>query len=381
MNEQSLQSDMIGSRFIARQAQLATALYTHHLDVLALNPGPSLVYLTGLNFHLMERPVVGLFTPHNPVILILPELEAGKTANLPYPVQAFPYGEDPAIWPNAFRQAALAAQIEGRRVGVEPGQMRVLELRLLEAAAKTAQYLSAEACLADLRMRKDQSEIESMRKAGQIAQLALRETLPKVKVGISEHELGAELTTQLLRAGSEVELPFAPIISSGPNGANPHVVPSERRLENGDLLVIDWGASYKGYFSDITRTFAIGEVEAEFKHIAAIVREANQAGRAAVRPGVTAHSVDQAARDVIVKAGYGEFFTHRTGHGLGMEAHEAPYIRSGNMQVLEPGMTFTIEPGIYLPERGGVRIEDDILVTKDGAESLTDLPRELATLG
>ena len=243
MNEQSLQSDMIGSRFIARQTQLATALYTHHLDVLALNPGPSLVYLTGLNFHLMERPVVGLFTPHNPVILILPELEAGKTANLPYPVQAFPYGEDPAIWPNAFRQAALAAQIEGRRVGVEPGRMRVLELRLLEAAAKTAQYLSAEACLADLRMRKDQSEILSMRKAAQIAQLALKETLPKVKVGISEHELGAELTTQLLRAGSDVELPFAPIISSGPNGANPHVVPSERRLENGDLLVIDWGIS------------------------------------------------------------------------------------------------------------------------------------------
>jgi Xaa-Pro dipeptidase len=381
MNEQSLHSDSIGSRFLTRQAQLATALYTQHLDVLALNPGPSLVYLTGLNFHLMERPVVGLFTPHNPVILILPELEAGKTANLPYPVQAFPYGEDPSVWPNAFRQAALAAQLGGRRVGVEPGRMRVLELRLLETAAETAQYLSAEACLADLRMRKDQSEIESMRKAAQIAQLALKETLPKVKVGISEHDLGAELNMQLMRAGSDVELPFAPIISSGPNGANPHVVPSKRRLENGDLLVIDWGAGYNGYFSDITRTFAIGEVEDEFKHIAAIVREANQAGRAAVRPGVTAHSVDQAARDVIVKAGYGNFFTHRTGHGLGMEAHEPPYMRSGNMQVLEPGMTFTIEPGIYLPERGGVRIEDDVLVTDDGAESLTNLPRELVILG
>jgi Xaa-Pro aminopeptidase len=381
MNEQSLHSDTISSRFLARQAQLATALYSHRLDALALNPGPSLVYLTGLNFHLMERPVVGLFTPHNPVILVLPELEAGKTANLPYPVQAFTYGEDPAIWSNAFRQAALAAQLEGRRVGVEPGRMRVLELRLLEAAAETAQYLSAEECLADLRMRKDQSEIEAMRKAAKIAQLALKETLPKVKAGISEHDLAAELTTQLLRAGSDVELPFAPIISSGPSGANPHVVPSERRLGNGDLLVIDWGAGYKGYFSDITRTFAIGEVEAEFKHIAAIVREANQAGRAAVRPGGTAHAVDQAARDVIEKAGYGSFFTHRTGHGLGMEAHEAPYMRAGNRQVLEAGMTFTIEPGIYLPDRGGVRIEDDVVVTKDGAESLTDLPRELVTLG
>ncbi len=381
MNEQSLNTGTIASRFLTRQAQLATALYTHHLDVLALNPGPSLTYLTGLNFHLMERPVVGLFTPHNPVILILPELEAGKTANLPYPVQVFPYGEDPAIWPNAFRQAALAAQIEGRRVGVEPGRMRVLELRMLEAAAETAQYLSAEESLAVLRMRKDQSEIEAMRQAAQIAQRALKETLPRVKTGLSERELAAELTAQLLRAGSDVEMPFAPIVSSGPNGANPHAVPSERRLGPGDLLVIDWGAAYKGYFSDITRTFAIGEIEDEFKHIAAIVREANQAGRAAVRPGAPAQAVDQAAREVIEKAGYGQFFIHRTGHGLGMEAHEAPYMRAGNQQILEAGMTFTIEPGIYLPGRGGVRIEDDVVVTKDGAESLTDLPRELATLG
>jgi Xaa-Pro dipeptidase len=381
MNEPSFHSDTIASRFLSRQAQLATALYTHHLDVLALNPGPSLTYLTGLNFHLMERPVVGLFTPHNPVILILPELEAGKTANLRYPIQVFPYGEDPAIWLNAFRQAALAAQLEGRRVGVEPGRMRVLELRMLEAAAETAEYLSAEESLAELRMRKDQSEIEAMRTAAQIAQQALNETLPKVETGVRERELAAELTMQLLRAGSDVELPFAPIVSSGPNGANPHAVPSERQLQAGDLLVVDWGAAYQGYFSDITRTFAIGEIEDEFRQIAAIVRQANQAGRAAVRPGVTAHTIDQAARDVIEKAGYGQFFTHRTGHGLGMEAHEAPYMRARNTRVLEAGMTFTIEPGIYLPGRGGVRIEDDVVVTEDGGESLTDMPRELVTLG
>jgi Xaa-Pro dipeptidase len=381
MNEQSSHSDSTASRYLARQAKLATVLSTHHLDVLALNPGPSLTYLTGLNFHLMERPVVALFAPHNPVILILAELEAGKTTGLPYPVQVFPYGEDPAVWPKVFRQAALAAQLENRRVGVEPGRMRVLELRMLEAAAETAQYLSAEECLADLRMRKDQSEIEAMRKAAQIAQQALEETLPQIQAGISERELAAELTAQLLRAGSDVEMPFAPIVSSGPNGANPHAVPSERRLRPGDLLVIDWGAGYQGYFSDITRTFAIGEVESEFEQIASAVLEANQAGRAAIRPGVTAHAIDQAARRVIERAGYGQFFTHRTGHGLGMEAHEGPYIRAGNQQVLETGMTFTIEPGIYLPGRGGVRIEDDVVITKEGAESLTSLPRELVNLG
>ena len=266
-------------------------------------------------------------------------------------------------------------------MGVEPGRMRVLELRMLEAASETTQYLSAEDCLASLRMRKDPDEIDAMRKAAKIAQQALKETLPQVKPGITEREMAAELTAQLLRAGSDVEIPFSPIISSGANGANPHAVPSERRLGAGDLLVIDWGAGYKGYFSDITRTFAIGEVEDEFKQIAAIVRAANQAGRAAIKPGATAHRSDQAAREVIEEAGYGPFFTHRLGHGLGMEAHEAPYMRAGNMQVLEPGMTFTVEPGIYLPGRGGVRIEDDVVVTKDGAESLTDLPRQLVTLG
>jgi Xaa-Pro dipeptidase len=147
------------------------------------------------------------------------------------------------------------------------------------------------------------------------------------------------------------------------------------------MLVIDWGASYNGYISDITRTFAVGEVESEMEQIATIVLQANTAGRLAIRPGVPAGEVDQAARSVIEAAGYGRFFTHRTGHGLGMEGHEEPYIRSGSDLPLAAGMTFTIEPGIYLPDRNGVRIEDDVVVTEQGMESLTDLPRELKRLG
>ncbi len=141
--------------------------------------------------------------------------------------------------------------------------------------------------------------------------------------------------------------------------------------------MIDWGAMFNGYASDLTRTFAIGQVEPEFARIAEIVLQANTAARQAARPGISASQVDQAARDVIEKAGYGEFFIHRTGHGLGMEAHEPPYIRSGNSQVLDPGMTFTIEPGIYLPERGGVRIEDNMVILSGQAESLSTFPREL----
>ncbi len=172
-----------------------------------------------------------------------------------------------------------------------------------------------------------------------------------------------------MQAGSDTELPFQPIVSGGPNSANPHATPSERPLQSGDLLVIDWGASYNGYFSDITRTLAVGEIEPEFHQIYEIVRQANASARAVARPGISAGMVDKAARDVIASAGYGAYFTHRVGHGLGMEAHEEPYMFAENKTILEEGNTFTIEPGIYLPGRGGVRIEDDIVITAHSSES------------
>jgi Xaa-Pro dipeptidase len=188
------------------------------------------------------------------------------------------------------------------------------------------------------------------------------------------------LTLQLFRAGSDPQLAFSPIVSSGPNSANPHSTPSDRILTSGDLLVIDWGACSLGYNSDITRTFGIGNIEPEFSLIGKIVLEANTTGRKSAKPGITAEMVDKVTRDVIVSAGYGNFFTHRTGHGLGMEGHEEPYIRANNPMLLEPGMTFTIEPGIYLPGRNGVRIEDDVVITDTGAECLTSFPRKVIQL-
>lgn len=367
-------------RYQERHAKLAHILYNSGLDALVLNPGPSLVYLTGLHFHLMERPVVAFFTPHNPPAVVLPELEAGKASALDFSVQVFPYGEDPDTWLPAFRQAAKAVNLDQHKVGVEPGRLRFLELRFLESATQETQFLSAEGVLAALRMQKDEKELSAMRKAAQIAQQGLQSALASFKIGMTERELAGELTIQLLRHGSDTELPFTPIVSGGPNSANPHATPTERPLQAGDLLVIDWGAAYDGYYSDITRTFAIGEVEPEFAKIARIVKDANQAGREAVHPGALAEDVDHAARAVIEKAGYGEFFFHRTGHGLGMEGHEPPYMRAGNQLKLAAGMTFTVEPGIYLPGRGGVRIEDDVAVTESGVVSLTDMPRELKML-
>jgi Xaa-Pro dipeptidase len=351
------------------------------LDALALNPGPSLFYLTGLSFHLMERPTVLLVCPGEKPVLVLPELEAAKLQGGSIPLQGIMYGDNPASWQPAFDQAAELLGLAGKTIGVEPARLRVLELRYLESAAPSARFVSAEPILANMRMCKNSQETEAMRTAVQIAQRALQETLTTIRVGKSEKEIANELVLNLLRSGSDPELPFFPIVSAGPNSANPHAAPSERLLQEGDLLVIDWGAAYHGYFADLTRTFAVGAVEAEYRLIHQLVLQSNTAGRAAGKAGIRAGDVDRAARAVITAAGYGSYFTHRTGHGLGMEEHEPPYIFAENDLLLAPGMTYTVEPGIYLPGRGGVRIEDNMVVTADGCESLSDMPRELLRVG
>jgi Xaa-Pro dipeptidase len=368
------------SIYIDRQRKLSNLLSNSKLDSLILNPGPSLVYLTGLHFHLSERPVLVFFTPGSEPAIVLPELELEQIKYLPYKVQAFPYGENPDEWGKIFQEAMQSTKLENRHNGIEPRQLRLLEYRLVSAAAPKAQFISADENISKLRMYKDESEISLMRRAVDIAQNALSATLPIVKIGLSERDFASELTLQLLKAGSDPEIPFSPIVSSGPNGANPHATPSDRQFEPGDLLVIDWGASYMGYISDITRTFALGNIDPEFIKISKIVLDANTTGRSAAAPGMPAEKIDAATRAVIDAAGYGKYFTHRTGHGVGMESHEDPYIRSGNLEILEPGMTFTIEPGIYLPGKNGVRIEDDVLITTDGAESLTSFPREVKQL-
>ncbi len=363
-----------------RIERLQSLLLEHNLTALALNPGPSLSYLSGLHFHLMERPIVLLVahgqTPH----LILPELELPKVALFPYPVRTFSYGENPATWAEAFQRAVKALGLEGKRIGVEGNRMRLLEYRFLQAAASRAEFVEAGDLVGRLRQQKDAQEIACIRKAVEIAEKALQATLPAIRPGVSEREIAAELTVQLLRHGSEPELPFSPIVASGPNSANPHATPTDRRLQPGDLLIVDWGATYQGYISDLTRTFAIGKVEEELQHIARVVEEANRRGCQAARPGEECGAIDRAARQVIESAGYGAAFPHRTGHGIGLEAHEAPYLRSDNTQALESGMVFTVEPGIYLNGRGGVRIEDNLVITEEGAETLSSLPRGLQVL-
>jgi len=365
----------------ARLEKLNASLRTSSLDAFAFNPGPTLTYLTGVRFHLMERPVVLMVALGREPALVLPELEMLKVDLIPYQVQAFPYGEKPSEWEQVFRSAAQAIGLDEKRIGVETERMRLLEYNYLRASAPSAKFPDASETLAFLRLNKDKDEIKSMRKAVKVAEAALEATLPQIRIGMNEKELAAELVVQLLRHGSEPELPFSPIASGGPNSANPHASPTDRKLQAGDLLVIDYGATVNGYISDITRTFAVGEVDEEYEKIHKIVQEANAAGRAVGKPGVPCAEVDKAARAVIEEAGYSEYFTHRTGHGIGMEPHEHPYMRGDNMQLLEPGMVYTVEPGIYLPNRNGVRVEDNVVIIETGSESLSTIPREMRVVG
>jgi Xaa-Pro dipeptidase len=360
-----------------RIRRLAAAMPAHELEAVVLLPGPNLRYYTGLSFHLMGRPTLAVITPDRPPLLIVPELERSKAEANTIGASVQSYGEDPAARLAAFQNACQSIGLARRRAGVEPLRMRWLEERLLEEAAPGLRMASAEAALEPLRAEKSDEELEAIRRAVTVAQTALVETVPHIRPGVSELDLASELMLQLLRAGSENELPFAPIVASGPNSALPHAVPTARRLQPGDLVILDWGATVDGYISDLTRTFAIGRVDPDFQQIHPIVAEANAAGRAAAGPGVPCSAVDAAARSVIEAAGYGAAFLHRTGHGIGLEAHEAPYLRADNDARLQPGMTFTVEPGIYLAGRGGIRIEDNLVISGAGAETLSNLPREL----
>ena len=364
----------------ARLQRLQLEMEREATDLVALLPGANLTYLSGLSFHLMERPVVALIPRVGLPALVLPDLEAAKLTASRIPFIPFPYGEDETSRSGAFLAMVKRMKVGALKVAVEYRRMRVLELRLLEKAAPQMTTGEADPLLARLRMIKGPAESDAMREATRIAERAFEQTLPAIRPGVSELEIAAELTLQTLRSGSDSELPFAPIVASGPNAALPHALPGERRLQAGDLVIVDWGAAHRGYISDLTRTVAIGTVSDELILVYETVRRANQAGREASRPGATAGEGDAAARAVIVAAGYGERFIHRTGHGLGLEAHEEPFIREGSDVRLEPGMTYTVEPGIYLAGVGGVRIEDDVLITAGGAESLSVYPRELRVI-
>lgn len=361
----------------SRYQHLLELMQANHLDMLVFNPGSTMTYLTGLHFHLSERPTLLWVKAGKTPALILPALETGKGEDSSLPVKLFPYGDDPSSWQSVFQAAAEYIAPENSGIGIEPERLRMLEYRFIQQAAPKSILVPAGDVLTPLRVQKDEEEVNNIRQAVRIAETAFVEFRKRLHPGMTERQAAAELTIQLLHAGSDVEIPFSPIIASGPNSANPHAFPTERYLSAGDLIVVDWGAAYKGYISDLTRTIALAYVSSEAYQIHQVVMKANEKARAEAAPNIHACELDQAARSVIEKEGYGKYFTHRVGHGIGMEAHENPYLHGKNEELLQPGMVFTIEPGIYLPEVGGVRIEDNVVITEKGSETISVLPRDL----
>jgi len=371
----------MGNSFQVRINKLQDLIQDSDFDLVAVSASPSQVYFSGLHFHISERPAILLVGKKNKPAFIFPGLESEKVKKAKIELEPFPYQESRADWVKTFKNAMEFFQSGDIRIGVEPTAMRYLELELLGLDTSRISFTSAAQEIETLRAKKDQQEIASIRKAIHIAEQALMNTIPTIKAGITEVAIANALVINLLRAGSDPDLPFFPIIASGPNSANPHAVPGDRPLEIGDLLVIDWGARYHGYISDITRTFGIGKISPQLKEIYNVVKRANQTARDISTTTVkSGQAIDQVARTVISDAGFGSYFIHRTGHGFGLEAHEAPFIAEDSEQVIQPGMTFSIEPGIYIPGQGGVRIEDDICARDGKLETLTTLDRKLTIL-
>ena len=346
------------------------------VDAVLLVPGANLRYFTGLEFGLSERPILA-FLDAEGLALVLPELEVPQLEAHPELLPRVFSWSDEAGYEGAFRAALTRLSLADRTIGIDSMNMRAGEYLALLEVAPGLRVRRAEGNLTAVRARKEPGELDAIREAVALSERALRRLLPELRAGQSEQEIAARLSDLLKAEGSEGDA-FAPLVQSGPNSALPHGGPSARPRGAGEPLLIAFGGRKGGYPADITRTVFLGDPQPELARIFRVVSEANRAAVAAVGPGVAMQEIDRAARRVITAAGYGESFIHRTGHGLGLEVHESvPQLAEGVTTPLEPSMVMTIEPGIYLPGVGGVRLEDDVVVSETGAEVLTRLPHRL----
>lgn len=362
-----------------RLDKLRALMRQQEIDIVAIIPGANLRYLTHHVHYLMERPIVLFVSQEGQPIAVIPQMEVSIFQRHPFQSRLFSW-TDAEGYENAFKQAMDVLQPAGKIIGVEGLRLRFTEGEIIRSLAQKASVQAVDHLFEDLRQIKSDEEIKLLRGAISISEHALEKTLASVKVGMTEMELAKILEGHLRDLGAEA-LAFETILHSGGNTTLPHFGPLNTTIEKGHPLLIDFGAVYEGYHADITRTVFVGEPKPEFRDFYAVVQRANEVGREAAHPGVTAESVDLATKQVIVDAGYESLIRARTGHGLGLEIHEPPYIVEGNKQILEPGMVFTIEPGIYDEGVIGVRIEDDMLITSDGCESLTTFTREILVVG
>ncbi len=358
----------------SRLAAAAVEAERRGLDALLITPSPDFAYLLGYRPPALER-LTCLVVPASGVPrLVLPRLEAPLAAHqlgeLADEVEVIAWDEvdDP------FQLVHALIETDAARVGVQDQMWARFVLRL-RAVLDPVELVAAGPAMAAMRRVKGPDEIERLRAAGAAADQAMLEITRERLSGRTEAEVSRRVLELLLEAGHDTA-EFA-IVASGPNAASPHHEAGGRVIEAGDAIVLDIGGTLAGYWSDTTRTAFVGEPPADFVALHEVLREAQEAACAAVGPGVAAAEVDRAARSIIEEAGYGERFIHRTGHGVGLELHEEPYVVAGNAEPLEPGHAFSVEPGIYLPGRWGARIEDIVVCTPDGGERLNGTDRRL----
>jgi Xaa-Pro dipeptidase len=350
---------------------VAERLARRNLEAWFLVPGANLRYLTGIEAEPSERVFLVAMAGEGAAWAVVPQFEVERVRVALGPgSRVIGYRDETGPEP-AMVRACGGLGPRTALLGAEFQAMRLLERAAVEAAVPRARWQPIDAECAVARQVKDAAEVAAIRRAAAAAREAAAAGVRAAAPGRREREVAAACAAVLHGHGTASPFPIA--VASGPRAADPHAGTSDRTLEPGDVCWIDLGARVEGYCADVTRTVVVGGAPGDPELAAALeaVRAAAAAAVAAVRPGVTAEAVDAAAREVLDRAGFGARFLHRTGHGLGLEIHESPYLVLGNAEPLQPGMVFTVEPGAYFPGRGGVRIEDDILVTPDGSEVLT----------
>ena len=354
-----------------RIARLQEELRRNGVDVALFGPGADLFYLTGFDAHLSERLNLLIVPAEGSPEFVVPTLEAplvGDAARL-MELHTWSDGEDAAAV-----AAGRIGDIAGKTVAIGNHLWSAFLLRLQEKLGQAA-WIEAAPIIRPLRMIKDQAEIDALAEVSRLTDEAWEEFIEGGPIsGLTETQAMRRLADLTEKRG--VKRVWG-ICASGPNAASPHHHTADRIIQEGDSVIFDWGGNLNGYNSDMTRTVFVGQPSDEFRKVYATVLEANEAAFAAVKPGVPLQEIDRAARKVITDAGYGEAFIHRVGHGLGLEVHEEPYLVEGNDLPLAAGMTFSDEPGIYLKGNLGVRIEDTVVCTEDGAIKLNHATRKL----
>lgn len=342
----------------------------HGADCLLLSVGSDLPYLTGYTAMPLERLTMLVVTEHD-ATLVVPELEAPRVA--PGPFEIHP-------WRETEHPVEIVTRLAGRPTIAAIGDQTwsLFLVQLLSRMPETT-FLPASTVMSELRIHKSEQEIANLRAAGAAVDRVLSRIPREVRFsGRTERAVSREVIDMTLEEGHQTAQFW--IVASGPNAASPHHEPGDRVIEGGDVVIVDFGGKLNGYCSDVSRTFSVGEPSAKAVEVHAVVAESQAAGRAAATVGTPCEEVDQACRRVIEAAGYGQNFIHRTGHGIGMDGHEEPYLVEGNSRLLEPGMAFSIEPGIYLPGELGVRIEDICVAGESGLDVLNRADRSLVVV-